>query len=115
VRLPIKYPPLREIKSRKAIAGDPIEKIFVLSGIRLHSQTQINNMKPYYLFVLTLFLSFTSLAQQTDAVQVDSTKLFFEKVEIEWKPAVQDGKKVKSYKKQPIVFMLVDDCKRKKE
>ena len=24
-----------------------------------------------------------------------------------WKPAIQDGKKVKSYKKQPIVFKLV--------
>ncbi|HSS78620.1 MAG TPA: energy transducer TonB, partial [Thermoanaerobaculia bacterium] len=25
-----------------------------------------------------------------------------------WKPAIQDGKKVKSYKKQPIMFKLVD-------
>ena len=31
-----------------------------------------------------------------------------------WKPAVQDGKKVRSYKKQPIVFQLVEDTPKKK-
>jgi len=32
-----------------------------------------------------------------------------------WRPAIQDGKKVKSYKKQPVVFQLVEETKKKKE
>ena len=32
-----------------------------------------------------------------------------------WKPAIQDGKKVKSYKKQPVVFQLIEEQPKKKK
>jgi protein TonB len=32
-----------------------------------------------------------------------------------WEPAVQDGRKVKAYRKQPVTFQVIDDRKKKKK
>ncbi len=32
-----------------------------------------------------------------------------------WKPAVQDGRFVKAYRKQPVIFMVIDEKKKKKK
>lgn len=45
---------------------------------------------------------------------MESEVIRFLKKAPRWNPAIQDGRKVKAYRKQPVTFQVIDDRKKKK-
>ncbi|MEI2739629.1 MAG: energy transducer TonB [Chitinophagaceae bacterium] len=45
---------------------------------------------------------------------MESEVIRFLKKAPKWNPAIQDGRKVKAYRKQPVTFQVIDDRKKRK-